>query len=49
MSMGAMTTVSFDTMLTTIVENFTIRDELAQKINGIIYIFLILNYRFTHE
>jgi len=35
-SMGAMTTVSFDTMLTTIVQNFTIRDELAQKINGII-------------
>lgn len=35
-SMGAMTTVSFETMLTTIVENFTIRDELAQKINGIV-------------
>ena len=33
-SMGAMTTVSFDTLLNTILINFNIQDELYQKING---------------
>jgi serine/threonine protein kinase len=37
-SMGAMTTVSFDTLLTTIISNFTIQDELNQKINGKLFI-----------
>jgi serine/threonine protein kinase len=36
-SMGAMTTVSFENLLSTIIQNFTVQDELYQKINGKIF------------